>query len=278
MVKFIVDSTFGLTKAFADEHDVKVVSLTITLDGKEYNDGFREDWDAFYSDYAKSKSIAKTSQPSPKMFMNAIDAVYENDPDSDIIILTIGDRLSGTISSAQIATLQYPHKRIAAIDSYNASVSAFMVLQELIDAQANGADFDELVALANDVRTRGSIIFVPATLTELARGGRVNKLLSHIGNVLKIKPVFEYANNELSVVAKTLGTNRAISMAISKMPAKYDRIALCYIGDDRLIDQTKQLLSNALGINEIDAYPMCPVGGAHIGIGTVGIVTLASKA
>ena len=47
MVRFIVDSTFGLSRAFAEENGVQVVSLTLLLDGKEYVEGYREDWDAF---------------------------------------------------------------------------------------------------------------------------------------------------------------------------------------------------------------------------------------
>lgn len=278
MIRFIVDSTFGITKEFADANGIKTVGLTLLLDGKEYTEGFRESWNEFYSDYAKSKSIAKTSQPSPKKFMEAIDEILKEDANSEIIILTIGDRLSGTIGSAQIAALQYPANKIAAVNSFNASVSAVMVLQELMDAAKNGATFEEVVALADDVKMRASIIFIPASLTELARGGRVNKLLSRIGNILKIKPVFEYTKNELSILAKALGTNRAIATAIEKMPKKFDRLAICYIGDDRLVQSVKDRLTREFGIGDIDVEPMCPVAGAHIGIGTVGIVTLASKA
>lgn len=278
MIRFIVDSTFGITKEFADANGIKTVGLTLLLDGKEYTEGFRESWNEFYSDYAKSKSAVKTSQPSPKKFMEAIDEILKEDENSEIIILTIGDRLSGTIGSAQIAALQYPANKIAAINSFNASISAVMVLQELMDAAKNGAKFEEVVALCDDVKMRASIIFIPASLTELARGGRVNKLLSHVGNILKIKPVFEYTKNELSILAKALGTNRAIATAIEKMPKKFDRLAICYIGDDRLVESVKARLIREFGLDDIDVEPMCPVAGAHIGIGTVGIVTLASKA
>lgn len=277
MVKFIVDSTFGLSEAYARENDIQVVSLTLTLDGKEYEEGYKEEWGTFYSDYAASKSAVKTSQPSPKKFQDAVDNILSKDKDSEIIIMTIADRLSGTIGSAQIAALQYPDNKIAAVNTHEAGPSALMFLQEMVSAQKSGASFDELLALCDDLKERIAMQFIPASLTELARGGRVNKLLSRIGNILKIKPVFEFAKNDLSVYAKTLGFNRAVSAAIEHLPKKFDRLLVYYIGDDKNVQPLKERLFKKFGLPGIDVEPMCPVGGAHIGIGTVGIVTLASK-
>lgn len=278
MVNFVVDSTFGLTREFAEKHNVRIVSLKLLLDGKEYEEGYQEDWKQFYSDYAASKSAAKTAQPSPEQFANAVREVLTADPDSDVMILTIGDRLSGTIGSAKIAAKEFEggSNRVVALDSHNGGVSSLMLLQELIKARDDGADFDGVMALFEDIKDRISTRFIPATLTELARGGRVNKLLSRIGNILNIKPVFEYTANDLHVIGKYLGMNRAMQNSVDELP-KFDRILICYIGDDKLVPALKDRLIRKFGMEQIDVYPMCPVGGAHIGIGTVGIITLVSK-
>ncbi len=276
MVNFIVDSTFGLSRGYAEKNKIGVVDLTLTLNGKEYREGYREDWEPFYSDYSRCKTAAMTSQPSPQLFVDAINCVYSAEPDSDVIIFTIGDRLSGTIGSAKIAVLQYPDRKIAAIDSHNGGVSAYMFLQEMIKARDGGADFDSLVALASEIRDRFSTRFIPSSLTELARGGRVNKLLSRIGNLLNIKPVFEYRANELNILSKSIGIRRAMQYSVDTLP-KFDRISICYIYDDGLVEQLKDRLFRKFGMSHIDVEPMCPVGGAHIGLGTVGIITLASK-
>ncbi|MCH5163246.1 MAG: DegV family protein [Clostridiales bacterium] len=276
MVNFVVDSTFGITREYAQKHGIKVASLTLGLGEKEYVEGYREDWDAFYSDYSKGKLAAKSSQPSPEKFIDAINEAYADDPDGEVIIFTIGDRLSGTIGSANIAVASFPDRRIAAIDSHNGGVSSYMFLQEMIKARDGGASFDEIVELAIGIRDRISTRFIPASLTELARGGRVNKLLSRIGNLLNIKPVFEYRANELTVLSKCLGVKRAMQAAIETLP-EFDRIAILYIYSDELVDQLKERLIKKFEMSDVDVEPMCPVAGAHIGIGTVGIVTLASE-
>lgn len=277
MVKFIVDSTFGLTREYVEQYDIKVVSLTLTLGNKEYDEGFREMWPDFYKKLAKSKTGGKTSQPSPEKFKKAIDEIYAQDPDSEILIFTIADRLSGTIGSANVAVADYAGKKIAAVNSGEAGPSALMFMREIVKAQQAGATFEELLELTADLQQRIAMQFIPASLTELARGGRVNKLLSRVGNILKIKPVFEFAKNDLTIYAKTLGFNRAAEAAIAHLPQKFDSIMLYYIGDDKFIEPLKARLSSKLGITEVEVEPMCLVGGVHIGIGTVGIVTLASK-
>lgn len=277
MVKFIVDSTFGLSKEYAKENDVKKVSLTVRIGEKEYPEGFNDEWDEFYSDYAQQKTAATTSQPAPRAFMDAIDEIYADNADADVIILTIGDRLSGTVGSANVAALQYPSKRVGVINTHCGAISAFLFLDEMVKAEKDGKNFDELMEFAEDLRERLSVTFIPASLTELARGGRVNKLISMIGTVLKIRPVFIYVHNELEVTAKCLGTKNAIASAVSGLPKKYDRLIACYIGDDKNVEMLKSKLCSELNLPDVEVYPVSPVLGAHIGVGTVGIAVLQSK-
>lgn len=277
MVKFIVDSTFGLTREYAEANDIKIVSLTVLLNGKEFDEGYPDDWKNFYNEVVRTKAAAKTSQPSPEKFRDAIDSIYAENENSEIMIFTIADRLSGTIGSAKIAAAQYEGRKIVAMNSGEAGPSALMFIREMVEAQKGGATFEELEALADDLKERIAMQFIPASLTELARSGRVNKLLSRVGNILKIKPVFEFAKNDLNVYAKTLGFNRAVDAAIEHLPSKFDRMLVYYIGDDKNIEPLKDRLFRKFGMSDIEVVPMCPVGGVHIGVGTVGIVTLAGK-
>ena len=43
------------------------------------------------------------------------------------------------------------------------------------------------------------------------------------------------------------------------------------------IEPLKERLFRTFGLPDIEVESMCPVGGVHIGVGTVGIVTLASR-
>ena len=276
MVKFIVDSTFGLSRVYAAKNDVAKVNLTVLLHGKEYPEGFSEEWEEFYTEYAGGKSAATTSQPSPRAFMDAIDGIYEKPENdgADVIILTIGDRLSGSVGSANIASLQYPTRRIGVIDTSCAAVSAFLFLDEMIKAEKAGKNFDELMAYGDELKKRISIKFIPSSLTELNRGGRVGKALTRIGTILNIRPIFSFAQNKVDVLSKHIGIKSAVNSAVSKLPENIERIALCYIYDDSNVQVLKDRLQAVRGLSDVDVYPVSPVLGAHIGVGTVGVATL----
>ncbi len=277
MVYFIVDSTFGLTKDYATKHGVHVVELTLTIGDTEYKEGYCGEWDGFFDDYRKSRFGAKTSQPPPEAFMRAIDDIVSADSSAEILILTIGNRLSGTVYSARIAAMQYPEINIAVIDTKCASVASFLVLDELVKLKERGADFTEVVGYAEELTERVSILFIPSTLVELARGGRVNKLLSRFGTMLNIKPVFEFADNNVTVRGRPLGIKRAASLAVSFLPREYDRLAIVYIHDGKNVDILRSAMRRDMEVADIDVMPVSPILGAHIGIGTVGIASIAHE-
>lgn len=270
MVKFIVDSTFGISESFAKENDIKKVDLTVELNGKQYAEGYSESWEDFYSDYVGQKKYALTSQPSPKAFMEAIDGI---DPADDIIILTIGDRLSGTVGSANIAAMQYPNRSISVINTGSAAVAAFLILRELLELAKSGADLKAVTDLSQSLITRTSISFIPVSLSELAHGGRINKLLFMLGTAIKVRPILKFAENDVTVVSRHLGTKKALSAAIDGIP-DFEKIALCYIYDDGNIATIKPKIEQKYGLENIEVYPVSPVLGAHIGVGTVGIATI----
>ena len=277
MVYFIVDSTFGLTKQYAAHHKVRVVELTLMLGDREYKEGYSGEWDEFFTDYGNSRLGAKTSQPSPEAFMCAIDDIIASDSSAQIIILTIGDRLSGTVYSARIAAMQYPDTDISVIDTKCASVASYLMLDELIKLRDTGADFDSIIKHAEDISDRASMLFIPSTLVELARGGRVNKLLSRFGTMLNIKPVFEFSGNSVTVRGRPLGLKRAVSLAVSYLPHDFDRLAIVYIHDGKNVDILRDRICRDMEIADIDVIPVSPILGAHVGIGTVGIASIGKK-
>lgn len=273
MVNFVVDSTFQLTREFAAEHDIKIASLTLRIGSNEYVEGYREDWGPFFSDYSQTKSAATTSQPSPELFEKAIEEFFESDPNGSVIIFTIGDRLSGTINAANVAASKYPDKKIAVVDSHNAGASGYVFLKDMIKYRDGGASFEEVCEHAERVRDNYSMRFIPLTLTELARGGRVNKILSYIGNILNLKPVIEYRANEIKIVGKAIGMQRAMRSAVDNLPENATRLTVMYVHDETYVEKLRELLSAKYVGADIDIEPLCPVGCAHIGLGTVGIVS-----
>lgn len=275
MIRFIVDSTFGITREFAEENKIKVVKLKMMLDGETTEEGFHDEWNAFYEKIKTSKNFPTSSQPSPQAFIDAIEEIYQEDKDAEIFILTIAEYLSGTINSANLAVSNFEGKKIKAIDTGAVCACSVMMLEEMIDLAREGKTFEELAEIAPRIKENLQIQFVPSTMEYLKRGGRIGKLSATILDVLKIKPIFLFKNNEISVTKKTLGLAKAIVDAISMLPKKIKKIAACFIYEETNLPMLFNKLSAKFPKIKIAKFAVSPMFGVHVGIGSVGIATLA---
>ena len=164
MIRFIVDSTFGITKEFAIKENVKVVNLKMLLDDETTEEGFPEQWPAFYEKLINSKNFPTSSQPSPQAFIDAINEIYAEDKNAEIIILTIAEYLSGTINSAKLAVQNFENKKIYATDTGAVCACSVMMLEELIELAKNGTSFEELINIIPNIKSKLQIQFVPSTM------------------------------------------------------------------------------------------------------------------
>lgn len=275
MIKLIVDSTFGLTDEYIKKHDITVVSLNLLLDDVITKEGGLDTWNGFYTRLEHSKSFPKTSLPSPQDFINAIDNIYIKEPTADIIILTISEALSGTINSAKVAVQNFEGRRIAAIDSKQATVGSKVVLEKVVEEIEKGMSFNQVIESTTEIIKKVDLFFVPATMEYLRRGGRIGKLSATIASVLSIKPIFYFKEGIISVTKKALGLARAINEMISILPKQFEKIYVCYIHSNQNLQLLVDKVKSALNLENVGIMPVSPVFGSHVGIGAIGIAILA---
>ncbi len=275
MIRLIVDSTFGISQKYAKENNIEVVNLKMILGDEIYEEGFEDTWGAFYEKMKTSKLFPTTSQPSPQDFMNAINKVLSEDENAEILILTISSALSGTINSATIAANSFENKRIVAHDSRQAATCGRMLTEEVVEHIKNGISFDNLLALLPKIESSLAIQFVPDTMDALKRGGRIGTLGATLANILKIKPLFKFSDGKLTIQKKVLGLTKAITDAISLLPKKLKKLYVCYIYDKVNVPKITEKLKQMLGLENVEEVGLEPVFGVHVGIGAIGLASLA---
>ena len=274
MIHIIADSTFGITKDFAESNNVEIVNLKLILDDVVTDEGFEENWEEFYYRLKKSKNFPSTSQPSPEDFVEKIRKIYTKDENAEIIILTISQTLSGTINAATLAVNEFSGKKIVAIDSAQAASCGRIMVEEIVDNINNGMGYDNIInTLIPTLKQKLMIQFVPETMEYLKRGGRIGKLSATLASILKIKPIFNFKNGSISITKKVLGIGKAISDMILELPKKLKKLYICYIYDDVNIATIKSKL-NAINIKENGILKISPVFGSHVGIGAIGLASL----
>lgn len=274
MIRLIVDSTFGISRKYAEENNIEVVHLKMILGNETYEEGFEDTWADFYEKMKVSKYFPTTSQPSPQDFIDAINRIYDKDPEAEVLILTISNALSGTINSATIAANSFEGKRVVAHDSKQAATCGRMLTEEVVEHIKNGITFDNLLELLPKIESALAIQFVPDSMDALKRGGRIGALGAAIANILKIKPLFKFSNGKLTITKKVLGLTKAITEAIALLPKKLKKLYVCYIYDKVNVPKITEKLKSMLGLENIEEVGLEPVFGVHVGIGAIGLASL----
>ena len=104
-VKIVTDSTAMLTPEEAAEFDVKIVPLSITIDGTSYQDGVTLSRVEFMDKMAEAKNLPQTSQPALGYFTEVYESIMAADPETQIISIHLTKGLSGTADAARQAAL-----------------------------------------------------------------------------------------------------------------------------------------------------------------------------
>src|SRR5579885_1874929 len=124
VVRIVTDSTVDISPREAEELGIVIVPLTVFFGDEAYLDGVELDNATFYRKLASSKSLPRTSQPSPAAFQAAYTRLIDEGADA-ILSIHLSAKLSGTYQSACTArdTLPGDLKKvpIEVVDSRSAS-------------------------------------------------------------------------------------------------------------------------------------------------------------
>ena len=105
-IHIIVDSASDITNHTRE--DVTVLPMTITFGNTQYQDGVDLSHQNFYEKLIESDELPTTSQIAPYDFEMAIKNVLSEE--TDVIVITMSSKLSGTYQSACIAASEFEEK------------------------------------------------------------------------------------------------------------------------------------------------------------------------
>ena len=183
-VKIIVDSTVDLTPEVKAK--VKAVPLSVRFGEEEFLDGVTITAEDFYKKLVASEELPTTSQPTPAAFEAAYAEATADG--SEVVVVTIASKLSGTYQSATIAAEEFPGK-VFVVDSRSAAVGAGILAEYALQLAEQGMSgqriLEELIVMRKKIR----LYFMVDTLEYLHKGGRLNGAVAVVGGVLNFKPI-----------------------------------------------------------------------------------------
>lgn len=213
MIKIVVDSCCELNMDMMEGVDVSFVPFKLSIGSNDFLDDENLNIEDFRIKMEESKEPVKTACPSPMDFFEK----FEGDI---VYVVTITSELSGTYQSAMIAKemylKEYPGAKVHVFDSRSAVAGETAVFLNLVKCIKEGKSFEETVADTEDVINRSSTIINLASLSNLAKNGRIPKIAGKLSKVLNIRMIGKAKDGKIVPVSIERGLKRSVKSLVNK--------------------------------------------------------------
>ena len=223
-VAVVTDTTHYLPAAVVERHDLHLVSLYVSWDGRTDRESDMPDYDGFYEHLRTAVTLPSTSQPSVGDFL----AVYEPllEAGDDILSVHLSGGISGTVQAAHQARDALLERgidpaRIEVLDSDTGAAGHGLMAIAARNAARDGADLRGAAEAATALRRRMRIIFAVDTLEYLRRGGRIGAAQAWVGSALKIKPILTI-EREIQPMERVRTAGRAFERLVDHLAAAHE--------------------------------------------------------
>jgi len=199
-----------------------------------------------------------------------------------VVGVFISSKLSGTIPNAQASLAQLSDLTIRVVDSLSTSMGLALTVLATARAAAAGKSLDEVVAVAEKVRSETHLLFAVDTLEYLHRGGRIGGAKRLLGTALNIKPLLHLEHGAIEPLAQVRTKRKAVAQMLTVADERLGGRKMAEVGvidvdspaeGDALAEQAK----DRFGVSTVYRTTVSPAIGTHAGPGTVGIAFYAAE-
>jgi DegV family protein with EDD domain len=269
VIALVTDSNALVPADLRSRFGVRVVPLTVVVDGQPYAEERELSTAEFYDRLAAGATVS-TAAPSPGQFV----VEYEQaaaDGANAVLSVHIGSNTSATVNSARLAAAASPIP-VEIVDTGTASFPVGCCVWAAGSAIERGEDLAAAAAAASAVAASIGNVFIVGGLDLARRGGRLAPDAEGDEGI----PVLALRAGTMDVVGRAHDIEGAIdAMADAVLAGAPGRALRVGVGDavaTGVADGLAARLSDAAAVRQIVRYQVGPSVAAHSGLGTAGAV------
>ena len=276
-VAVITDSVCSLPKELIDQYAIKIVPISIIIDGSIYYDGIDITPTEVYDFIASGKNSATTSSPTPNQFLQAYEELSKWA--DGILCMTICSDISmmydSAIQAKRLAEDLIPQVEINVFDSRTAGGAQGFITLAAARAAMSGANLEQVTDVAKRMMPRVNMIGVLDTLQYLAKAGRIPKIAAWGGSLLKINPILSFGQDEIGLLEKARTKPKAVKRLLEIMEERSQgkpvHVILMHANAPHEVEALKQQITSTFNCVEIYTSDFSPTMGIHTGPGVLAI-------
>lgn len=267
MIRIVTDGTACLSYSLATQMGVRVVPVTYSVAGRLYHESYLDNSGDAERLIAENPGKCLTSHPPVAVFADVFRNLMKDG--DEVLCLVISSRLSGTFSSATIASRDVDTARIAVVDSLTTAGGLTLLLKfarELVD---RGLALDEVVRSVEAKRGAIGLAFSVNDMSSLRKSGRLGDVRQSIGNVLNVRPILTLADGAVMAQGVSRGDTQTVKALLDRVPSEAGYILVHHLGDKYDPVAVMQLLRERFPDAQVTARPLGSTLRIHLGAGFI---------
>lgn len=212
--RIVVDSCCDLPDEYRKNEHFVFVPLTLEVDGENIVDDENFNQIEFIEKMKKSENCPKSACPSPDAYVKA----YESDEMTDVYVVTLSSKLSGSYNSAELGRNIYIEEdgknNVYVCDSKSASAGEGVIALKILELCESGKSFEEVVDEISRFRDGMDTYFILESLDNLRKNGRLSNVKAFLAQALHIKPIMGADDGDIVQLDQVRGMNKALKKLV----------------------------------------------------------------
>lgn len=273
-IKLLTDSTSDLPPALLEQHDIGIIAMYVNIGTASYSD-LTVSKDEFYARLKDANPRPTSAAQAPGDSQVAIEAALEEA--ERVIVLHLASNMSGALSATEVAMQNLPRERVTVWNSGTLSMGLGWQVLAAAEAIEAGADYETVMQVLQDVRSRTKVWAVLDDFDNLRRSGRVSWLQASLGQLLQIKPILYAVDNQVTSAARvrTFGKALATLEALGRAEAPLERLAILHTRDPETAQLVHKRLADIAPADYTYITDVAASTSTHLGQGVIGLATVA---
>ncbi len=278
-VVVVCESTACLPPELVARYQIGVVPIPFVFGAETYLDGVDITPAEVYARLVATRTPPKTSPPPPGAYLEAWKAAAARVQARAVVLVTVSSKISTLQRSArlaqELAAEALPGTPVAVVDSGSAGMAQGFVALAAARAAAEGASLEEVVAQAEAVSRRVTLLVTLDTLEYLARASHLPQVVAFVGGLLAIKPIVQ-VSGDIKLVARVRTRRRSLEELFERMRRMVPARARLHAAVQHACapEEARRLearIGETFDCVELFTSEFTPVMGSYCGPGLVGV-------
>jgi DegV family protein with EDD domain len=271
-VGIVTDSTSCVPRELAEEYDIKVVPVGVTLDDRTFMDT-EITAEEFWRLFKAAKNLPITHAANPASFASAFKEHAKTR--ENVVCILVSHKLSATheaaVQAKEMVKEDYPNLQVEIMDSKTSTGALGFIVLEAAKAAKDNKSLDEVIKVAEDMIPRVKFVVGMNTMKYLIKTGRAPKS-ALIGEFLKIKPMIGMVSGTGMVesMGRVNGWNKTMLKLADMVQEHTDtskplHVMVHYTDNIENGEELKNYVTSRYNCTEVYLTPYSPVMAAATG-------------